>query len=180
MTRKADLRRHWISIRNAISPERRKQAADALCLFFKEQFARPNRQGLVLSFSSFGSEIDTHPLNQWLAEKKRLLLPRVENKEIGVYQVNDLKTDLAISKLKMLEPNPLRCPQVGLESIQIILVPGLAFDMDSHRLGYGQGHYDRLLIQTACPSTGIAFHEQKTDALPIDAWDVPLDQVLYF
>ena len=84
------------------------------------------------------------------------------------------------SKFGMLEPNPLRCPQIALESIQTILIPGLAFDIALHRLGYGQGYYDRLLTQTVCPSTGIAFHEQKTDVLPIDSWDVSLDQVLYF
>jgi 5-formyltetrahydrofolate cyclo-ligase len=181
LTQKADLRRHWLSIRNAISKERRKQAADALSLFFTQYFTLINTQGFVLSFSSFGSEIEMHLLNQWLSEKKRLLLPKVEEKKLRIYQVNNLEK-LIPSKFGMLEPDPTQCSQILFEDIQTItiLVPGLAFDAALHRLGYGQGHYDCLLIEIPHYSIGVAFNEQKTDRLQIDSWDISLDEVLYF
>jgi 5-formyltetrahydrofolate cyclo-ligase len=151
-------------------------AAQKLLSQMQDSLASQN----VLSFASFGSEISTRLLNQWLLKSNTLLLPRVEGDELSVYLVLDLSLDLCPSRWGVLEPNPDRCEKIEIQAIQTALVPGLAFDASFHRLGYGQGHYDRLLKQTSCRLIGLAFAEQTTDCLFPDPWDVPLHSVSYF
>ncbi len=119
-------------------------------LRLKEQF---QISGQILSFSSIGSEIDLTPLNQLLAAEGRLhLMP---------YQLDSLfKTPLS--------------------QIDCILVPGLGFDRENYRIGYGQGYYDRFLAQAGDILTiGIGFKEQMCEELlPRDSWDVPVHQLI--
>ncbi|MBS0624659.1 MAG: 5-formyltetrahydrofolate cyclo-ligase [Verrucomicrobia bacterium] len=172
MIPKTELRRYWSEIRRAVPATRRNEAA---CQLMKIEWKAP-----VLSFSSFGSEIDTHMLNQQLASQEMLALPRVEKNNITVHWVKNLENDLLLSKWGMLEPDPSRCPEVDLLSIKTVLVPGIAFDSHQMRLGYGRGYYDRFLPRIKCLTIGIAFREQKADSLPSDSWDIPLQKVLYF
>lgn len=134
----------------------------------------------MLSFASFGSEIDTFLLNSWLADENALLLPRVEGANLQIYEVKDLKRDLLPSALGPLEPDPNRSFLIDLATIDVVLVPALVFDAAFHRLGYGKGYYDRLLKNLSCPSIGIGFEEQKIENLSPEPWDVPLHAVAYF
>jgi 5-formyltetrahydrofolate cyclo-ligase len=65
-------------------------------------------------------------------------------------------------------------------SLSLILVPGLAFDIHGNRIGFGAGHYDRLLskIPTSCIRIGIAFREQIVTKLPSDTFDQKMDYLL--
>ena len=175
MTQKAKLRSYWKHLRSSIPESRRVFAAQQLFFRMQEILAPQN----VLSFASFGSETSTNLLNGWLVQSKALLLPRVEGTELAIYRVLDLSLDLRLSSWGILEPNPNRCEKIEISAIETILVPGLAFDASFHRLGYGRGHYDRLLKQTSCPLIGLAFVEQKANTLSPDPWDVPLHNVLY-
>ena len=175
MIQKTDLRLRWTQLRKSISLQRRDDAASTLYSTLKEELKGP-----ILSFASFGSEIDTQPLNAYLAKMGSLFLPRVEESDLALYLVKDPSLDLIPSKWGMLEPNPKRCLKVELQTIQTVLVPALAFDRSHFRLGYGQGHYDRLLSKTSCPSIGLAFLEQQSDPLPRDPWDIPMNRVVYF
>ncbi|MDP1608303.1 MAG: 5-formyltetrahydrofolate cyclo-ligase [Chlamydiales bacterium] len=176
MTQKTNLRTTWKSLRAQIPLARREEAAKKLVQFAKANMIPSN----VLSFSSFGDEIDTQEINQWLIEQKALLLPRVEGSDLAIYLVEDLK-DLLLSPLGILEPNPQRCIKIDPQMIHTALVPGLCFDESHHRLGYGKGHYDRLLKELSkCLFLGIGFQEQKTLQLPHDPWDVSLQGTLFF
>lgn len=176
MIPKTDLRLQYKKIRSSLPPLRRQAAASSLFSFFQKELEGKK----VLSFASFGSEIDTSSLNRWLAEKNSLFLPRVEKTEIEIYNVADPKLDLLLSPFGILEPCPKRCQATAFESIDIVLVPALAFDPLFHRLGYGKGHYDRLLEKLSCPSIGVGFQEQQIGSLPSDPWDIPLKTVFYF
>jgi 5-formyltetrahydrofolate cyclo-ligase len=173
---KTKLRAHWKTLRQSLPETRRKSGAENLFSYLRQNL-EPNQ---VLSFVSFGSEISTHLINEWLTQSHSLLLPRVEGLELGIYRVQDLASDLLLSSRGILEPNPNRCEKIDLQTICTVLAPGLAFDESFHRLGYGQGHYDRLLKQLNCPFIGLAFSEQKTVSLPIDPWDISLHAALYF
>jgi 5-formyltetrahydrofolate cyclo-ligase len=171
---KADLRRALKIKRSALSSERRHAAASAAR---HELLALCTGTAYVLSFASFASEIDLNPLNQNLAAQGRLLLPRVQGRDLGIYRVSDYPNDLQRSRWGILEPLPSRCQAVEFTQASHILVAGLAFDNAQHRLGYGRGYYDRLLDK--CPfaqSIGVAFKEQLLDfPLPRDSWDRPVD-----
>ncbi len=136
----------------------------------------------VLSFASTTDEIDLWPLNEILAKEKRLLLPRVENGEIVPYFVTDLENGLKLSKWKIREPDPARCQKADLGKIHCILTPGLGFDSLKHRLGYGMGYYDRLLVKIPhTPAFGIGFKEQLiSDHLPTKNHDRRLTRLYLY
>lgn len=73
-----------------------------------------------------------------------------------------------------------RFPIVSAEALDMIIVPLVAFDRASARLGYGGGCYDRYLpmLSPACQIIGIAFDEQRVDAVPTDAHDLPLSHII--
>lgn len=67
-----------------------------------------------------------------------------------------------------------------LSQIDSILVPGLGFDREMYRIGYGKGYYDRLLSKTGdIPTIGVGFKEQFSEELfPRDPWDIPVRELL--
>jgi 5-formyltetrahydrofolate cyclo-ligase len=65
-------------------------------------------------------------------------------------------------------------------TLDVVVVPGLAFTPDGHRLGQGGGHYDRFLtrVRPGCLTIGVCFREQLVAELPVEAHDVPLTAVV--
>ncbi len=120
----------------------------------KALFELKNR-GRLLSFSPFGSEIDLGPLN--------LHLERMGHLRLVPYKIEAFF-------------------EVSLTDIDCILVPGLGFDKDNFRIGYGKGAYDQFLAKTGDIWTiGVGFKEQFYEgSLPKDPWDIPVKEVLLF
>lgn len=79
-------------------------------------------------------------------------------------------------------PEPIPCKNLLKTTLDVILVPLIAFDMQGHRLGFGHGYYDRTLA--AYPATqrplciGLAYQFQQYPSLPADPWDQPLDLIV--
>ncbi len=170
---KTDLRKLYLAKRAAISPGRRATAAAAL-------IAPLQSQGRILSFFSIGSEVELAPLNRLLATEGRLILNRLEHGALIPYFVADLSRGLRLSPLAIPEPDPALCEKAALSEIDLILVPGLAFDKKGYRLGYGWGYYDRFLSTIGqIPTKGIGFIEQlSAELLPRDPWDLPVQELL--
>lgn len=165
------MRKQFLALRGAIPAHRRATAAKALVAL--------RLRGRVLSFYSIGSEIDLSLLNKALLEKGHLICNRVEQGILVPYHIGP-ETGLTVSNLGIPEPDPTTCRRADMTEIDLILVPGLAFDHDRYRLGYGKGFYDGLLSTTGnIPTMGIGFKEQlSTEILPRDAWDVPVKELL--
>jgi 5-formyltetrahydrofolate cyclo-ligase len=179
---KKELRLLLKSRRAAISAERRGYAAEWLLSALLPKLARYKN---ILSFHSLPEEIDSSLLNAKLAQGKRLLLPRVAGEGLLIYRVNDLQNELQLSPLGIWEPSPELCTSVDLEVIDCILVPGLGFNKLNQRIGYGKGHYDRLLYKAKELSIspkiiGIGFKEQLVEELPCEPHDMPLDELILF
>lgn len=133
------------------------------------------KKGFILSFASLPHEISTRLLNERLALEGRLLLPRIEGKQLKAYQVQSLN-DLVPGPFKLLEPKPLLPAEPAF-----ILVPGLAFDDLHHRVGYGKGFYDRFLaLYPHTPTLGVGFTQQKVKALPVAPHDICLNTSCFF
>jgi 5-formyltetrahydrofolate cyclo-ligase len=131
------------------------------------------RASSVMAFVGFKGEPETDPLFARLAvDGKRLLLPRVEPSGIVVA---DGSTPWMASKFGVQEPTG---PALGVDVIDLVIVPGLAFTPDGDRLGYGQGYYDRLLPTVAAPTVGVCFEDQLVDEMPVAAHDVRVGVVV--
>lgn len=141
----------------------------------------------VLSFHSVAEEIDTTWLNQILAEEGKLYLPKVQpGALLQIHLIKNPSSDLIRSPWGLFEPDLSRCALTDIQIIDCILVPGLGFDKDHHRIGYGKGHYDQLLAHfkkhSLFPKTiGIGFKEQFCrSGLPLGPHDIPLDDLKLF
>lgn len=132
----------------------------------------------VLIYHSLSDEVYTHNfLTQW-HKLKRILLPVVVNNnlEIRIYQENSAM-QLGVFGIQ----EPVGPPFTEYDQIDLIVVPGVAFDCNGNRLGRGKGYYDRLfkqLLPYHAYKLGICFDFQKLEALPIEIHDVAMDEVL--
>jgi 5-formyltetrahydrofolate cyclo-ligase len=131
----------------------------------------------VLLFAGFGSEVDTGDLlRESLRMGKRLVLPRVdpETRRLQLREVRSLDADLAPGTWGIPEPIPDRCPEVALDDVDFVLVPGVAFDRQLRRLGYGGGYYDGVLAAVGgrAPAIAVGFGMQVVAQVPADEHDV--------
>lgn len=133
----------------------------------------------VLSFTSFGHEINLWPLNASLAKQKKLCLPHDSFKLFLVQSLSYLHP----GPKPNLEPNPSMCEEVPLTQIDCILTPALLFDKRGFRLGFGGGFYDKLLKDRNKNTLilGVGYKEQLyEDLLPDESHDIPVDELLLF
>lgn len=140
------------------------------------------RARVVMAYMSMGAEFETEAFVQRvLADGKRLVLPRVNRGErrLDLFAVSDLEAGLAPGVWGILEPLPERCATVAATAVDFVLVPGLGFDGDGGRLGYGGGFYDRLLVaMTTATRVAAAFSAQVVDAVPMTAHDQRVELVV--
>ncbi|MCI5051676.1 MAG: 5-formyltetrahydrofolate cyclo-ligase [Simkaniaceae bacterium] len=155
----------FLEMRDNLPQSRRKEA---ILQLNEELYKLIHGAECVLSFCSMGSEIDLTEFNEKLAFEGRLALPRVEGEELIPFRVNSLRESLEITRWKILEPIPEKCLRIGCAAIDVVLVPGVAFDSDGFRLGYGKGFYDRFL--NGIQSIGVGFKEQLNEG-PLPRFD---------
>ena len=131
----------------------------------------------VLGYLNFGAELDTeHWVAQALQDGKRVLLPRANkaSKHLDLYQVNDLRQDVAPGSWGIREPLSERCiKEESPGTIDFILLPGVAFSRNGGRLGYGGGFYDRLLARMPHRPALVAaaFGLQVVEDIPLEDTD---------
>ncbi len=135
---------------------------------------------LVLFYASFRHEVFTHgAIKQALANGKRVALPRINGSELRLALVEDFQKDLAPNARGILEPKPERARWISPEKFSLAVVPGVAFDLENFRLGYGKGYYDRLLAQMPqAYKIGLAYELQVVPRLPRTPQDVGVDCVI--
>ena len=131
----------------------------------------------IMLFYPIGKEARVLDLT-WLAPQCRYYLPRcvdAESFEVVEYQS---ASDFILDKMGIPAPSH-EASVLPKEDLDLILVPGLGFDRNGYRIGYGKGYYDRFLKDFKGVSVGIAF-EFQIMALPLvtDQWDVPVDYLL--
>jgi 5-formyltetrahydrofolate cyclo-ligase len=117
-----------------------------------------------------------------LLRGKRVVVPvvRPRSKRLGLSEVRDPAADLAPGRYGVLEPRPSKRRPVALREVDLVFVPGLAFDRRGHRLGHGLGYFDRLLarLPKAVPTVGLAYRFQLLNRLPVAAHDHAVRTVL--
>lgn len=136
----------------------------------------------VCSYVALPYEVQTWQMIEgMLAYKKRVVVPVVQKwtKRLQLAEIQDPFTDLAPGAFGVLEPIGSLKP-VRLCDVQLVLVPGLAFDRHGNRLGHGHGYYDRFLarVPSKIPTVGLAFSFQLLDCLPVTSHDHAVQTVL--
>ena len=146
--------------------------------------AEYRRAACVLWYVGVRSEVATlQALSVALGEEKRLGIPYCVGNQLALFRLTDLD-QLTPGAYQILEPRrelrTLREHQLIPEDLDLVIVPGVAFDERGGRLGHGQGYYDRLL--SAVPETtvraAVAFECQMVRRVPLEAHDVAMDLVV--
>ena len=141
----------------------------------------------ILTYVSFGSEVDTHALIQRaLKDGKRVFVPCVRDKSMDFYEIES-KRDLAPGPMGIPEPDPNPAKKfpyelhLSLDRAEecAVFVPGLAFDKSCHRIGYGGGYYDRFLASFRKKmAVGLCYSEQVQENIPCLPTDMTTDIVV--
>ncbi len=174
---KAELRRLLRQQRAALEPARRDAASRLICRQ-TAQLLRDQLAQVVLTFSSFGSEVSTGPLIDELAGGgSRILLPVVRDGAILAvdYEPGDHLVPTAYGPLEPEQAHP-----ADPRDIEAVVLPGLAFDRRGGRLGYGGGYFDRFLCALSPRPllVAVAFAVQLLPSVPTSSDDVPVDIVV--
>ena len=125
-------------------------------------------------------ELDIWPLlTEALADGKRAALPRFvrATRRYEVCEITTLERDLEVGHFGIREPNRA-CRGTSSGGVDLILVPGVAFDVRGHRLGRGKGYYDDLLIRWRGTTCGVGFDQQVVTEIPVEPHDVRLSYIL--
>lgn len=142
--------------------------------------AHPHMQqaAVVALYYSLPDEVCTHQLADLLAATgKTVLLPRVTDDENMEWHRYTGSHDLRIGAFGIMEPVGERYTDYG--SIELAVVPGMAFDREGHRLGRGRGYYDRFLSRVPnIYKIGVCFKSRLLDHVPTGTHDVAMDEVI--
>jgi 5-formyltetrahydrofolate cyclo-ligase len=141
---------------------------------------KPDQKPLWAGYKSYRWEADPQPAVLDSAPYLRWAYPRILP-DMAMEFHEPAATDARWTKNSygIWEPDPLTARKINLEDCVGILVPGVAFDRQGHRLGYGKGFYDRALAEFKGLKVGVGFATQMTsEALPFDGNDVTMDLIV--
>jgi 5-formyltetrahydrofolate cyclo-ligase len=137
----------------------------------------------IACYVSKDTEVDTRVLiRHALDHDKRVLIPVVRKGEVDLFfsEIKNLGKELAPGTFGILEPKSEFVREVSLDAVDIVFVPGIAWDRDGYRLGWGRGYFDRVIkrLPQHVKSVGLAFSLQLINKIPRDQFDLPVDMVV--
>lgn len=132
----------------------------------------------IYGYLPYNQEVRTVPiLEQALADGKTVAVPKVYGDEMKFIYMTDLTK---VEKGSYGIPEPVADGPVADDSQALVLMPGLAFDEQGHRIGYGGGFYDKFLMrEPEHPTVALCYAFQMVPELPTEEFDVPVDVVLW-
>ena len=165
--------------RDALSPETRARLSERIIHSTAHWIQREGFDAVML-YLSMRSEVETIGLLEKLLNSgKQVCAPVVdtERSELVPRRIQCVETELVRHRYGMLEPCTT-CALFPTNQLQLIVVPGIAFDSNGYRLGYGKGFYDRFLAKCPHPTAiGLAYQIQLVaDTFP-QAWDLPVQHI---
>ena len=145
-------------------------------LFNEKEFKKAK---LVMFYVSLKDEVDTlSMIDEAVKMGKRVCVPVIlkEEKRLIAGEIKDREKDLERQHFGIYQPIAGHVREVPLENIDLVVVPGIAFDKSNVRLGRGHGYYDRFLcgLPKKTRTIGIAFDFQVLEYLPKDSHDIPV------
>ena len=132
---------------------------------------------VIFCYVSAHGEVGTHTLIEELLKEKEVVVPLCTDKCGNMIAVKiNSPNDLTEGSFGILEPKtPVEFPK---EKIDFAIVPGIAFDKEGFRLGYGKGYYDRFLSNIAPYKLGVCRKEFYVDTLVHNEYDIQMDKVM--
>ena len=165
-------------LKRQLTPEE-KLRRSGLIMEQVQQLPAFRKAKVVLLYWSMADEVQTHDfVNRWY-DKKVLLLPCVEGDDLLLRQYTGPECLVAGEQFGIGEPAATLPVFTDLERVEMIVVPGVAFDRTGNRMGRGRGFYDRLLKSTPnAVKVGVAYDFQMIESVPVEPHDVKMNLVV--
>ncbi len=163
--------------KRAMTPEEIESRSAKLAeLFAASEAYREART--VYGYLPYNQEVRTVPmLERALAEGKKVAVPKVCGEEMKFIYIDDFSQ---VSPGYAGIPEPINDGPVADDPTALVLMPGLAFDKEGHRIGYGGGFYDKFLAQEpGHPTLALCYAFQVLPRLETEEFDIPVDTVLW-
>ena len=174
---KKELRVKIKEAKKAMSETQIDELSIDLCRQFleTEQYSKAKT---IYGYLPYNQEVRTWALlEQALKDGKKVAVPKVYGDEMRFIYMDDLR---AVSDGYAGIPEPVADAPVADDPTALVLMPGLAFDKEGHRIGYGGGFYDRFLEnEPNHPTVALCYHFQLLDHLDTEEHDIPVDRVLW-
>ncbi|MFD1363053.1 5-formyltetrahydrofolate cyclo-ligase [Lentibacillus salinarum] len=176
---KKELRKHIIQRLQTIPDADRASIEEALTghLVSSAVWQQADVIGITVSH---GLEWNTEPIIQtaW-KEGKTVCVPKChpENRQMDFYIIHDYD-QLETVYYKLREPIPEKTEKVAKQAIDLLVVPGLLFDREGYRVGFGGGYYDRFLTDFVHDKLALAANCQVVEKLPAEPFDIPVDAII--
>lgn len=173
---KAEVRKQMRELKRAVPMEEKLRRSEGI-MRRVEQMPEFADAHVVLMYWSMADEVQTHAfVDQWYNEKT-VLLPCVQGDDLVLRPYTGPECIIAGEQFGIGEPTG---PEyTDLERVELIIVPGVAFDRSGNRMGRGRGFYDRLLKSTPnAKKFGVAYDFQILDKIPVEPHDVKMDRVV--
>ncbi|MBB6215770.1 5-formyltetrahydrofolate cyclo-ligase [Anaerosolibacter carboniphilus] len=179
---KDQIRKEKLSIRKALTAEEVENKSSYIFLQLKKFFLVQEAKNISV-YVDFRNEVKTNQIIQYfLSVGKNVMVPISipSTKQMQFSQLLDPAQDLITGNYGILEPKQDAMRIVDPNSLDLILVPGVAFDSHGYRIGYGGGYYDRFFSQQnkKIPSIALAFDLQIVEEIPMDPFDHPVDYII--
>lgn len=132
----------------------------------------------IYGYLPYNQEVRTVPmLERALLDGKRVAVPKVYGDEMKFIYLDDLSL---VEKGYAGIPEPIADTPIADDPTALVLMPGLAFDREGHRIGYGGGFYDKFLAKEPNhPTVALCYAFQMVEELPTDEFDIPVDCVFW-
>ena len=133
----------------------------------------------IYGYLPYNQEVRTVPmLEQAIRDGKAVAVPKCYGEEMRFLYINDFVNEVAPGYANI--PEPIADEPVADDKTALVLMPGLAFDPQGHRIGYGGGFYDRFLsAEPDHPTLALCYGFQMVEHLQTEEFDIPVDKVLW-
>ena len=181
MKDKASLRKHYLKLLKEQGNEDRLRKSQSIAVQLLK-LPSIEKATTIMFYASTLEEVDTLMMIQKVISLgKRVALPIVEhNQRKLIPTLISSMEEIHKGAYGIFEPHLNPGNAVALKDLDVVIVPGLAFDQKRRRLGRGEGYYDRFLsvLPETTATVGLAFDFQLTDCLPFEAHDMPLSKII--
>lgn len=172
---KEEIRRKILALREAQKPvlKNKNDAAVLKNLLTCAPFIDAHE---FFTYLSHKGEVSTDEIIKTFFGKKKIIVPKISEDELCLYELKNSEEFLP-GRFGIREPQ--HClPHRKFSSIDVALIPGIAFDATGHRIGFGGGYFDRLLKKVHCTTIGVAYEFQIIDKVLTGPYDVAVDFIV--
>lgn len=170
---KSEFRRFFLNLRREMDEYTIREKSEQIINNLLKSDLYKNSASIFV-YVSKNKEVATHDfIEKALADGKKIYVPKIKAKEMFAVKLNDI-SELEAGSFDI----PTSISNEFIENPDLTICPGLSFDDDKNRLGFGGGYYDKFLSQNKTIKVGLMISEFASSKIPADSWDIKMDYIV--